>query len=197
MSLVEPLPADADARVAELSAFFNETLGFTPNSVLTMQHRPAIAQAFIALNRAVMANGGRVSSEQKRLIGLLASATAGCRYCQAHTALAATRYGASAGRLAQLWDFRSSALFSAAERAAFEYAIAVASVPNAVTPAIEAALHAYWDDGEIVEITGVIALFGFLNRWNDAMATVLEAPAAAVAQAHLGAAGWSAGKHGP
>jgi hypothetical protein len=38
--LVEPLPAGADARVAELSALFNETLGFTPNSVLTMQRRP-------------------------------------------------------------------------------------------------------------------------------------------------------------
>jgi uncharacterized peroxidase-related enzyme len=194
--LVDPLPADADARVAELSAFFNETLGFTPNSVLTMQRRPEIAQAFIALNRAVMANRGRVSSEQKRLIGLLASSVAGCRYCQAHTALAATRYGASAERLTQLWAFRSSELFGAAERAAFEYAIAAASVPNAVTPAIEAALHAHWDDGEIVEITGVIALFGFLNRWNDAMSTTLEAPAAAVARDHLASAGWSAGKHG-
>ncbi len=126
MPLVDPLPADADARVAELSAFFNETLGFTPNSVLTMQRRPEIAQAFIALNRAVMANHGRVSSEQKRLIGLLASSAAGCRYCQAHTALAATRYGASAERLTQLWAFRSSELFGAAERAAFEYAIAAA-----------------------------------------------------------------------
>jgi uncharacterized peroxidase-related enzyme len=194
--LVDPLPADADARVAELSAFFNETLGFTPNSVLTMQRRPEIAQAFIALNRAVMANQGRVSSEQKRLIGLLVSSAAGCRYCQAHTALAATRYGASAERLARLWEFRSSDLYSAAERAAFDYALATASVPNAVTPAIEAALHAHWDDGEIVEITGVIALFGFLNRWNDAMSTTLEAPAAAVARDHLAAAGWSAGKHG-
>jgi len=42
----------------------------------------------------------------------------------------------------------------------------------------------------------VIALFGFLNRWNDAIATALEAPAAAVARTHLEAAGWSAGKHG-
>lgn len=91
MPLVEPLPADADARVAELSAFFNETLGFTPNSVLTMQRRPAIAQAFIALNRAVMAKDGRVSSEKKRLIGLLAPTTAGCRVRSAERAV--TRSG--------------------------------------------------------------------------------------------------------
>ncbi len=195
MPLVNPLPADHDAEVTGMATLFHETLGFVPNSVLTMQHRPEIARAFIALNRAVMNNAGRVTSEQKRLIGLLASGAAGCRYCQAHTTLAAVRYGATAARLRDLWGFRTSALFAAAERAAFEYAIAAASVPNAVTSDIAAELRRYWDDGEIVEITAVIALFGYLNRWNDSMATALEAPAAAVAAEHIAGHGWSAGKH--
>ncbi len=196
MPLVVPLPSDHDADVAELAKFFFETLGFVPNSVLTMQRRPAIARAFIELNRAVMRNEGRLTSEQKRLIGLLASTAAGCRYCQAHTALAATRYGATTERLEQIWNFRSSELFTAAERAAFEFAIAAASLPNAVTPAIEAELRAHWDDGEIVEILGVISLFGFLNRWNDSMATALEPGAKSVAETHLVSHGWSAAKHG-
>ncbi len=196
MALIAPLPADHDADVAAMSTLFLETLGFVPNSVLTMQRRPQIAQAFIALNRAVMTNAGRVTSEQKRLIGLLASSTAGCRYCEAHTTLAATRYGATAERLRQLWDFHESPLFSAAERAAFEFALAAASVPNSVTPESMTQLRAHWDDGEIVEILGVVALFGFLNRWNDSMATRLEAAAAAVADEHLGWRGWTPGKHG-
>ncbi len=195
MPLVVPLTVGHDADVAELATFFFETLGFVPNSVLTMQRRPAIARAFIGLNRAVMRNEGRLTSEQKRLIGLLASTTAGCRYCQAHTALAATRYGATAERLQQIWNFRLSELFTAAERAAFEFAIAAASVPNSVTPAIEVELRAHWDDGEIVEILGVISLFGFLNRWNDSMATTLEPGAKAVAETHLALQGWSMGKH--
>jgi hypothetical protein len=64
-----------------------------------------------------------------------------------------------------------------------------------VTPAIADSLRAHWDDGEIVELTGVIALFGFLNRWNDAMATALEAPAADDGAQWLAPQGWSAGKH--
>ena len=32
----------------------------------------------------------------------------------------------------------------------------------------------HWNDGEIVEILGVISLFGFLNRWNDSMGTPIE-----------------------
>ncbi|WP_137177309.1 carboxymuconolactone decarboxylase family protein [Roseomonas sp. AR75] len=196
MALIPPLPEDHDPGLLDLIQFFRGPLGTVPNSVLTMQRRPAIARAFTELNKAVMANGGRVTAEQKRLIGYLASHTAGCRYCEAHTILAAERFGATPERLADIWSYRTSPHFTAAECAAFDFAIAAASVPNAVTPEIAAALKAHWDDGEIVEILGVIALFGFLNRWNDSMATTLEPIGIEAAERRLSAAGWSAGKHG-
>jgi uncharacterized peroxidase-related enzyme len=196
MALVEPLAADHDAEVAELARFFNETLGFPPNSVLTMQRRPAIAKAFIALNKAVMENKGRVTSEQKRLIGYIASLTAGCRYCQAHTARAAERYGGSDARLAEVWTYERSDLFTPAEKAALAFAQAASSVPNAVDEKITAALKAHWSDEDIVEILGVIALFGYLNRWNDSMATAIEAGAVESGEKHLAARGWTPGKHG-
>lgn len=196
MPLVAPLEKGSSPEVDALARFFDETLGFTPNSVLTMQRRPEIAKAFITLNKAVMANGGRVTSEQKRLIGHLASATSGCRYCEAHTALAARRYGASDARLDALWDYASSPLFSEAEKAAFDFAVAAASVPNAVTDEIAGRLSAHWDEGEIVEILGVVALFGFLNRWNDSMGTRIEPGAAAIGEERLAARGWRADKHG-
>ena len=195
MPLVAPLPPEHDAEVARLAAFFDETLGFCPNSVLTMQRRPEIAAAFIALNRAVMTNAGRVTSEQKRLIGYVASLTAGCRYCQAHTILAAGRYGGTDARLAAVWSYRDSPLFDDAERAALDFAVAASAVPNAVDDGVAAALRDHWTEEEIVEILGVVSLFGFLNRWNDSMATALEPGAEAAAAAHLGAAGWEKGKH--
>jgi AhpD family alkylhydroperoxidase len=149
--LVDPLPLGADPAVEELAKFFNTTLGFPPNSVLTMQRRPEIAAAFIALNKAVMANKGRLTSEQKRLVALLSSAATGCRYCEAHTALAAERFGASDRRLAEVWTYQSSSAFTGAEKAAFDLAIAASAVPNAVTDEIIARVRAHWDEGEIVE----------------------------------------------
>lgn len=196
MPLVTPLARGSSPEVDELSLFFNETLGFTPNSVLTMQRRPAIARAFINLNKAVMANEGRLTAEQKRLIGLLASSAAGCRYCEAHTALAAKRYGASDARLDSVWEYPTSPAFTEAERAAFDFAVAAATVPNAVTEDVAALVRQHWDDGEIVEILGVVALFGFLNRWNDSMATTLEDDATAFAQRSLSSQAWTRGKHG-
>ncbi|SVB19924.1 uncharacterized protein METZ01_LOCUS172778 [marine metagenome] len=195
MALVKPLAANADKKVAQLAEFFNETLGFCPNSVLTMQRRPAIAQAFINLNKAVMDNQGRVTSELKRLIGYVSSHAAGCQYCQAHTIRAAQRYGGSDARLEAVWEFCSSPLYTDAERAALEFAIAASSIPNAVDDEIASNLHKHWDDGEIVEILGVTALFGYLNRWNDSMATTLEDRAAADGDRYLARQGWSRGKH--
>ena len=195
MALVKPLAANADKKVAQLAEFFNETLGFCPNSVLTMQRRPAIAQAFINLNKAVMDNQGRVTSELKRLIGYVSSHAAGCQYCQAHTIRAAQRYGGSDERLEAVWKFCSSPLYTDAERAALEFAIAASSIPNTVDDEIASNLHKHWDDGEIVEILGVTALFGYLNRWNDSMATTLEDQAAADGDRYLASQGWSRGKH--
>jgi len=195
MPLVNPLATDENDEVIELAKFFNETLGFCPNSVLTMQHRPAIAKAFINLNMAVMANEGSVTAEQKRLIGYITSANTGCRYCEAHTILAAERYGGTEERLANIWSFRESDLYTNAEKAAFELALAASSVPNAVDAEITAQMHEYWNDGEIVEILGVISLFGYLNRWNDSMGTTMETGAVDAGERLLSESTWTRGKH--
>jgi uncharacterized peroxidase-related enzyme len=196
MPIVAPLPEDHDPDLVDLIQFFRGPLGTVPNSILTMQRRPKIARAFTELNKAVMENLGRVTAEQKRLIGFVASHAAGCRYCQAHTILAAERFGSTPERMSEIWDFRRSALFTAGEKAAFEFALAAASVPNAVTPEIAAELKVHWTDDEIVEILGVIALFGYLNRWNDSMGTTLEDIGVSAGERNLASKGWTRGKHG-
>mgnify|MGYP006163019277 FL=1 len=195
MALVTPLSADHDDTTKELAAFFNETLGFCPNSVLTMQRRPAISQAFINLNKAVMANDGRVSSSLKRMIAWVSSNATGCRYCQAHAIRAAERYGAEKEQLDNIWDYRTHEAFSEAERAALDFSLQASQVPNTVDAAIKQRLYAYWDEGEIVEMLGVISLFGYLNRWNDSMGTTIEEGAVQSGKQHLGKHGWEEGKH--
>lgn len=195
MPLVEPLPEDHNPDLVDLIQFFRGPLGVVPNSVLTMQRRPGIARAFTALNGAVMENGGRVTAEQKRLIGYVASHAAGCRYCEAHTILAAERFGAAPERLRDIWNHRTSPHFTDAERAAFDFALAAACVPNAVTPEIQAELRRHWSDDEIVEVVGVVALFGFLNRWNDSMATTLEDIGVDAGMRNLSHTSWNPAKH--
>ena len=195
MPLVNPLPSNHDEETRKLAEFFNETLGFCPNSVLTMQHRPAISKAFINLNMAVMENNGRVTSALKRMIGWVSSNAAGCRYCQAHTIRAAERYGAEQEQLDNIWEYKTHPAFSDAERAALDFALAASVIPNAVNDSIKTELYNYWNEGEIVEMLGVISLFGYLNRWNDSMGTTIESGAIESAQQFLGKNGWEVGKH--
>jgi len=195
MPLVKPLPSDYDSETKKLAEFFNETLGFCPNSVLTMQRRPEISKAFINLNKAVMSNKGRVTSALKRMIAWVSSNSTGCRYCQAHAIRAAERYGAKQEQLDNIWNFRTHDSFSYAERAALNFSLAASQVPNTVDEAIIQELHKHWDEGEIVEILGVISLFGYLNRWNDSMGTSIEEGAVESAEKYLQKTGWVKGKH--
>jgi uncharacterized peroxidase-related enzyme len=195
MALVKPLEANHDIETKELAEFFNETLGFCPNSVLTMQHRPLISKAFINLNKAVMDNKGRVTSALKRMIAWVSSNATGCRYCQAHAIRAAERYGAEQEKLDNIWEYKTHLAFSDAERAALDFSLAASVIPNAVNADIKKELYKYWDEGEIVEMLGVISLFGYLNRWNDSMGTTLEKDAIDSGNEYLGKHGFEVGKH--
>ena len=194
MPLIKPLSSIKDKETQELVTFFNETLGFCPNSVLTMQKKPHLAQAFVNLNKAVMDNAGSISSEFKRIIAYISSNTAGCRYCQAHTIRAAERYGGKKERLEQAWDFENSRLFSEAEKVALRFTIAASSVPVSTSQELEDLLQHHWDETDILEIMSVIALFGYLNRWNDVMGTSLEKDAKDSAESLLQNQ-WDIGKH--
>ena len=195
MPLVTPLSANHGLETKQLAEFFNETLGFCPNSVLTMQHRPSISKAFINLNKAVMTNEGRVSSALKRMIAWVSSNATGCRYCQAHAIRAAERYGAEQEQLDNIWEYRTHPAFSEAERVALDFSLAASQIPNAVDETLKNRLYSYWNEGEIVEMLGVISLFGYLNRWNDSMGTSLENDAIESGNNHLGKYGWEKGKH--
>jgi uncharacterized peroxidase-related enzyme len=194
MAHVAPLDRTSVPEFAERFDHYAATRGFVPNSILTMSRRPEIARAFMDLNRAILYEG-TVPEQLKMLVSLIASQAAGCRYCQAHMANLSRIYQASDEKIRAVWSFATSNIFSDAEKAALELAYKASVVPNATSTADFAELRRHFDDGQIVEIVATIALFGYLNRWNDTMATDLEEHPANVARHAIAPMGWTAGKH--
>ena len=94
----------------------------------------------------------------------------------------------------QAWDFENSALFSSSEKIALRFTVAASSVPVSVSKELEQSLQDLWGEADILEIMSVIALFGFLNRWNDVMGTSLEEDAKHSAESLLNSQ-WDIGKH--
>ncbi|MEW9798882.1 carboxymuconolactone decarboxylase family protein [Alteromonas sp. CYL-A6] len=195
MSHLSPLPEDTHPELADDFAVFVDILGFVPNSLLTMQRRPEMVKGFAALTKGVMGEGSTVDPGFKRLIAHFASRAAGCQYCEAHSLIAAGIHGISDEKVAAVWDYQTSPLYTDAERVALDYALAAGSVPNAVTAELVDAMKQHWDEGQIVEILGAVSLYGFLNRWNDSMATDLEDSPKALGEKVLAKGGWTGGKH--
>lgn len=195
MAHLDPLPTDATPELADTFRQFEQILGFVPNSLLTMQRRPAIVQAFGVLTSAVMDPDGSVEPGFKRLLAHFASRASGCQYCQAHSLLAAGISGVSDAKIEAIWGYQTSELYTEAERAALDFALAAGSVPNGVDETLMNRLKQHWREDQIVEILAAICLYGFLNRWNDAMATDLEPEPKALGEKILSRGGWTGKRH--
>lgn len=195
MARIEPLPPETTPELKETFETYARYLGYPPNSVLIMQHRPKLVRALAQMAQAVWDKESEVNLGFKRLVAYMASRTHGCNYSMAHAAEAAHRVGMDDAKLEAVIDYRVSPLFSEAERVALDYAVAAASQPNGVTGELMGKMKQHWTDAQIVEITGVIALNGFLNRWSDTLAVPLEPEPMAFGEKHLKRHGWRVGKH--
>lgn len=175
MARIEPLKVDQLTEEARQDLAYSEKLmGFIPNDVLTMARWPEFLKATKHLVDVVYAPG-ELDPSLKRMIATVVSSAAGCVYCQAHTSHGAVKMaGADAEKVEKVWEFETSPLFSDAERAALSLAMGAGSQPNGATDAHFDELKRHFSQTQIMEIMGMIALFGLLNRWNDTLQTELE-----------------------
>lgn len=195
MARIKPLPSETTPELKDTFETYARYLGYPPNSVLIMQHKPKLVKALAQMAQAVWDKESEVDLGFKRLVAYMASRTHGCNYSMAHAAEASHRVGMDEAKLEAVIDYRTSPLFSTAERVALDYAVAAASQPNGVTDELMGKMKQHWSDAQIVEITGVIALNGFLNRWSATLAVPLEPEPIAFGEKHLKRHGWNVGKH--
>lgn len=195
MNRIDPLEWDSIEHLHHLFAPILERMGFVPTSQLVMARRPKLVEAWINLMRVVFDPDGETSPALRNLVAVVASLSAGCQYCQAHTSSNAERAGVDDAKIAAVWDFESSDLFDEAERSALRFAMAAATVPNGVNDAMVEDMKQHYSENAIVEIMAVIAAFGFLNRWNDSLATGLEDHPLNFARTVLKKTSWHPGKH--
>lgn len=194
MARINPKNADLLTHLHERFELTEAFMGFVPNSMPTMARIPGLAEAFGELARVILTNPD-VPMALNQMVAQVASAASGCRYCQAHTTHTAKNLGVSTQKLADLWVFDTSDHFDEAERAALTLALNAGSVPNTATDEHFDKLRLHFSEEQILGIVATISLFGYLNRWNDTVATDLEPIPSEFATEVLASAGWEPGKH--
>ncbi len=191
---LDPLPRETSPECETAFQTFETRMGFVPNSVLTMQRKPMLVNALLALSNSVYADpDALLSNSLKSCMAQLASSASGCVYCQAHFGGIAELMDTPVEKVEALWEYQTSPLFCDAERAAFDFTIAAAQIPNAVTDEHFQELRKYYSEVEITELMGPILHTAFLNRWNDTMGTALEEGPTNFGEQHL--KDFDAGKH--
>jgi len=194
MAHVDPLARKDLAEFESGFALVEQMMGFVPNSMFTMARVPGLLPAFQGMGAAVLGDP-LVGRELAQMVAMMASVGAGCQYCQAHTGHTAERMGVPVEKLEAMWQFETSDLFTAAERAALRIAFHSGQVPNAATSADFDAAREYFNDDEIASIVAVCSFFGYLNRWNDTMATTLESSPQHFGQTVIANSGWTGERH--
>jgi len=186
MARISPAAPEQFAQVADAMERWQKTKGYPPNSWLTMVRPPGVFRAYRALHGAVMMDEGEVPKALRFMVAHVVSQACGDSYCAAHNAENAAHIAeVPLEKVEALPQFRASPLFTPAERAALELARAAGACPPAVTDAHFAELRKHYTEDAVIEIVAVIALLGWLNRWNMTLATPLEREAAAFARRHL------------
>lgn len=194
MAHIEPLSRSELPQHEDGLAFIEKTMGFVPNTLLTLARVPGLLEGFQGLAAGALGNR-LIPHGLKQLIGHVASGAAGCRYCQAHTGHRAEQFGESDERIAAVWSFETSDLFDDGEKAALRLALHASQIPNLTSVEDFAELKEHWSDDQITAIVAVVAFYGFLNRFNDTMFTTLEPEPLEFGNEVLVPAGWTPGKH--
>ena len=77
--------------------------------------------------------------------------------------------GASQEKIAQVATAAASALFSAGEKVALEYAEAMTVTGQKVTDALHGRLRRHFSEAQVVELTAAVALENFRSKFNVAL----------------------------
>ena len=172
MGVVNPLTKEKAA--PSLHETFDQLAaraGKVPNIFAAMAHRPEVLSTFLPLYKAIV-NEGTVDAKFKELAYLRASMVNGCEYCtRAHIA-SSKRAGVTPEQVAALPFYTRSPLFDEKEKATILFADRVTRGASGISSSVLQELNKYYDEGQIVELTMVICIANFTNRFNDALENI-------------------------
>jgi len=131
----------------------------------TMANRPEVLQTFVPLYGAIV-GPGTVERRIKELVYLACSLANQCTYCAASHTASGKRAGITDGEL-QALQTEADGGFTEAEQAAIRYARELTRTANAAGTREE--LWRHFTGEQVVEITLVLAMANFTNRFNNGL----------------------------
>lgn len=169
MAVVNTIPKEKAAQ--ELKTIYEQLgkqFGRMPNFFAIMAHRPKVLKHFLSFYASVMADG-TIEAKYKELAYLKVAQLNGCEYeTRAHTA-AAKKAGVTDEQIREMDFFHRSHAFEEKEKAILLYTERMTRGASAMRDRTLQEMRKHFSEDQIVELTLVIAIANFTNRFNDAL----------------------------
>jgi AhpD family alkylhydroperoxidase len=132
-------------------------------------HAPRLLFGYGMIEQS-FASRPRVDEHLRALVTLKAAVMQGCEFCQDIGSQEARRAGLSDAQLLDLYRYGESEHFNGEERMVLDLAVGMTVTPVSVSDELFAALRERFDDAQLVELVGLIALENLRSRFNGAFA---------------------------
>jgi AhpD family alkylhydroperoxidase len=169
MTRIAPLPKES--ATPEIRAVYDQVVkqyGRLLDPATVAANHLEIFKAYTKYE-AWFAAAHRVDHKLKVLVTLIVASMIGCPFCIDLGSAEARSAGITEEQLRVLLAHADSSLFTAVERLALDYAVAMTSHPVSVPQSIFTQLTAILDSAQIIELTAVIAWENYRSRFNHAL----------------------------
>jgi AhpD family alkylhydroperoxidase len=148
--------------------YARRTYGDVPQPGLAMMHNRRVLMSTVSFERS-LARWDRVPRSLKELATLAAAANIGCSWCIDFGTWLAYEHGIPEQKLREVPRWRDSDAFSELERLVLEYAESMTATPPAIADDLVIELRQHLDEGQLVELTMMIAVENQRSRFNSAL----------------------------
>jgi uncharacterized peroxidase-related enzyme len=142
------------------------------NFLRTMAHRPEAMLDFARLYDTLMGHGARLDRRLREMVYLAVSYVNECEYCATYHQKTSLAAGVSETELGRI-NTENDQHFSDRERAALRYARELTRTAS-VSDDLRYHVQERFSPDEFVELTMVVALANFTNRFNNGLAVPVE-----------------------
>jgi 4-carboxymuconolactone decarboxylase len=132
-------------------------------------HAPRLLFGYGMLEQS-FASKPRVDHHLRALVTLKSAVMQGCEFCQDIGSQEARRAGIPDAQLLELHRYRDSEHFNPEERLVLDLAVGMTVTPVSVSDELVSALRERFDDAQLVELVGLVALENLRSRFNGAFA---------------------------
>ena len=159
---------EVKGKVLELFENMKQAKGAVPKWMRVMANCDDILLGFFALFKATM-DDSPLESKMKWKLAYHVSELNKCEFCVSVSAMQLKAFGLDESKMGNL-----KADATGKEALAFEYSEAVNNHAYKIDDELIGRMKAEFSDEEIVELTSVVGLFNFVNRFNDALGVLPE-----------------------